>query len=115
VEPVKSKADEKGGKDGKDGSARPERHRWHAVSILPTRTCREAVLLARNKRFLSGEAPRFPLPECRQPGRCECIYRHHEDRRAGPRRSTEKGWQPSPRSDPQGGEKRRSRGRRSTD
>jgi phosphoribosyl 1,2-cyclic phosphodiesterase len=33
-------------------------------------------------RFLSGTAPRFPLPECDCPA-CECSYNHYADRRSG--------------------------------
>jgi len=73
------------------------------------------VLLAKTRRFLSLEAPRFPLPGCSHPARCDCLYRHHEDRRAGPRRSDEKGWQPPGRAEPRPANQRQGRGRRSTD
>lgn len=32
------------------------------------------------KRFLSGDAPRLPLPSCGAPT-CNCRYVHHGDRR----------------------------------
>jgi hypothetical protein len=34
------------------------------------------------KRFLSGAAPRIPLPEC-DVLECKCRFVHHEDRREG--------------------------------
>ena len=92
-----------------------ERNRWHAVSIVPTKTCREALAVPKGKRFLSQEAPRLPLTGCSQSGQCACVYRHHDDRRAGPRRAVEKGWQPSGRQDPRAADQRQGRGRRATD
>jgi hypothetical protein len=71
-------------------SKRKAHHRWHAVAIVaPSRAC-EAALACKGKRFLSSEAPRLPLAQC-DANRCICKYRHFEDRRAGPRRSAEKG------------------------
>jgi hypothetical protein len=34
------------------------------------------------KRFLEREAPTLPVPGCTA-SRCDCIYTHHDDRRAG--------------------------------
>jgi hypothetical protein len=42
-------------------------------------------LYLETKRFLSGEAPPLPLPNCTAP-RCLCCYAHYEDRREGDRR-----------------------------
>lgn len=37
-------------------------------------------------RFLVAQAPRLPLADCDLPDDCECVYRHHADRRARERR-----------------------------
>jgi hypothetical protein len=67
---------------------------WHSVSIVsPVTTC-EAALQCRGKRYLSPEAPRLPLEECSRSEACRCIYRHHTDRRTGPRRASETGRAP---------------------
>jgi len=58
---------------------------WHAVGAVGGASACNAVLLIRGKRFLPAEAPRFPLPECSTPSRCQCTYRHFADRRAAPR------------------------------
>lgn len=72
----------------------------------------EAARTLKGKRFLSAEAPRLPLAKCSAPAECRCVYKKYPDRRAGPRREVEKtGLQ---RALP-GGERRRRRGRRSTD
>lgn len=63
---------------------------WHAVAIKPKGECCEAVQARRSARFLSSEAPRLPLPECNTADTCTCVYKHHADRRAHPRRQDEK-------------------------
>jgi len=71
-----------------------------------------AALALKDVRILSEEAPRLPLAECTMPDDCHCTYRHHDDRRASPRRSRDR----NERSEPwPGGERRRSVGRRATD
>jgi len=65
--------------------------RWHAVAIRPRGGSCEAVQACRSARFLSAEAPRLPLSQCTAPDTCSCVYRHHVDRRANPRRGDEKG------------------------
>jgi hypothetical protein len=87
-------------------------NRWSAVSIVcPSVSCAAAQAL-KGRRFLSAAAPRLPLPDCTLTGSCRCVYRKYEDRRAGPRREAEASGlrrsSPSP-------ERRRTRGRRSTD
>jgi hypothetical protein len=64
---------------------------WHAVSIVTRSSSCEVALLGRTKRFLSLQAPHLPLPDCNHPEACACTYRHHDDRRAGPRRASETG------------------------
>jgi hypothetical protein len=63
---------------------------WHAVAVKPKGQCCEAVQARRSTRFLSCEAPRLPLPECNTSDTCTCVYKHHADRRAQPRRHDEK-------------------------
>jgi hypothetical protein len=65
--------------------------RWHAVVIRPKGQCCEAVQARRTERFLSGDAPRLPLKECSTSDICSCVYKHHADRRAQPRRQDERG------------------------
>jgi hypothetical protein len=75
-------------------AATPRPEPWHAVSIVSRITTCEAALQRRGQRYLSREAPRLPLPECDRSQGCRCVYRHHADRRAGPRRSSESGGPP---------------------
>jgi len=89
---------------------RKSRHRWHAVTLITSGHPCAAVQACKGKRFLSSEAPRLPLPECDAP-RCECRYRHYEDRRNGPRRAEESGA-PAGRATQN---RREKRGRRSVD
>jgi hypothetical protein len=85
---------------------------YHAVSISAgARACSEALKCA-DARFLSAHVPPpLPLPDC-DSERCTCRYKHHDDRRAAPRRENSSGrglqrWQ--------GAERRRSPGRRAGD
>ena len=53
---------------------------FHAVSIkLGPNACEAAQSMA-GKRFLSGAAPRLPLPNCKNL-ECKCRFVHHKDRR----------------------------------
>jgi hypothetical protein len=84
---------------------------YRAVSILPGKNACEAAHRFKGLRFLSRQAPRLPLPTC-DAAQCDCRFRHHADRRAGPRRRNEQGmmqplWQ--------GAERRRAGGRRADD
>jgi len=63
---------------------------WHAVAIKPKGQSCDAVQARRTTRFLSSDAPRLPLPECSTSDTCTCVYKHHADRRAQPRRQDEK-------------------------
>ena len=86
--------------------------RWHAVSVIADGSaCQHAQDLC-DTRFLSLEAPRLPLEGCSDPMRCRCRYRHHPDRRQGPRRAVENFRPPRYWT---GENKRVLRGRRSTD
>jgi hypothetical protein len=93
-------------------STRTPRLRYHCVSVMSGGYGCPAAEALRGVRLLSTDAPLLPLPDCSQPERCRCTYKHFEDRRAGPRRARERGevadkWSAS--------ERRRSVGRRSTD
>jgi hypothetical protein len=91
---------------------RVSRNRWHAVTIAAPANACEAAQACKGKRFLSGDAPWLPLEEC-DAKRCECKYRHYEDRRGDARRQDEKAV-----AQQQGREqsnRRASRGRRATD
>jgi hypothetical protein len=90
---------------------RPAESRFHAVSIIPGEDACAAAYRFTGRRFLSAHAPRLPLPTCDAP-HCTCRYKHHKDRRAGPRRRGEVGMMVAYYS---GAERRRSRGRRATD
>ena len=66
--------------------SKPVTSAFHAVEIIGHgRTCTSARHL-KGKRFLDREAPLLPLQQCNSPD-CRCNYRHHDDRRQGPRRS----------------------------
>src|SRR3984957_20988408 len=77
-----------GASSGKSGSDRPSP--WHAVSIVTTNASCHTARAMRSIRFLSHEAPRLPLPECGAGSSCPCGYKHHDDRRARPRRTEER-------------------------
>ena len=55
---------------------------YHAVSLQFSDSACEAAKALENKRFLSGVAPRIPLPEC-DVQKCKCRFIHHDDRRRG--------------------------------
>ena len=59
---------------------------YHAVSIKLTGNACNAAKAMAGRRFLSGAAPRLPLPDCTML-ECNCRFVHHADRRAGDRRS----------------------------
>lgn len=89
------------------------RHPWHAVEIVPPRASCIAAQAVKGMRFLSAQAPALPLEQCTQPTACRCIYRKHADRREEARRAEDatgiRRWSPPP------SERRKKRGRRSTD
>lgn len=87
-------------------------NRWSAVSIVCTSASCAAAQALKGRRYLSADAPRLPLTDCPLSETCPCVYRKYADRRAGPRREAEDSG--LRRSSPQP-ERRRNRGRRSTD
>jgi hypothetical protein len=100
--------------EGPDGDEphvpRSVRHRWHAVTIAGTADACAAAIACKDKRYLSAEAPRLPLPGC-DAKVCDCRYAHYDDRRRAPRRAQERGAMPK-RVDV---EQRVRKGRRATD
>ena len=56
--------------------------RFHAVSLKFSGDACQAAKDMYGRRFLSGAAPRIPLPEC-DALECRCRFVHHEDRRTG--------------------------------
>ncbi len=86
---------------------------WHAVSVLSgVERCAAATAL-KQKRFLSIEAPRLPLPACTMPVSCQCRYQHHADRRVNMRRDADRGGLPYPWRGPE--LRRNPQGRRDSD
>ena|SRR5580765_5589681 len=88
------------------------RLRYHCVSIIGGLNGCAAVKALALQRVLSADAPRLPLKTCDHPETCKCKFRHHDDRRAGPRRAAEDGRAIRPW---ESGERRRRRGRRDSD
>ena len=63
-----------------------KRSQYHCVAIhAGAGSCKAAKSIA-NKRFLSSEAPTFPLAQC-DAGSCTCRYTHFNDRRSVERRN----------------------------
>lgn len=87
-------------------------NRWSAVSITCTSGSCGAAQALKGRRYLGVDAPRLPLLNCTSPEICPCVYHKHIDRRAGPRRESESGSLRRQSANP---ERRRGRGRRSTD
>jgi hypothetical protein len=56
------------------------KHDYHAVSIRPGIFACKAARDLEGRRFLSGSAPRIPLPGC-DASDCTCRFAHHADRR----------------------------------
>lgn len=54
---------------------------FHAVSIKFDKNACQAAKDLEGRRFLSGAAPRLPLPGC-SGLECRCHFVHHEDRRS---------------------------------
>ena len=64
----------------KRGESRPTSYR--GVEIRCAEEACDAAKAERGKRYLSKDAPNLPLSQCDRRERCDCRYRHHEDRRA---------------------------------
>jgi len=55
---------------------------FHAVSLTYASNACAAARNMEGRRFLSGTAPRIPLPDC-DVLECKCRFAHHQDRRKG--------------------------------
>jgi len=86
--------------------------RYHCVSVVAGPRACTAVRLLEGARLLSADAPHLPLPDCDCPADCGCTFRHHDDRRVGPRRARDSGRLADPWSLT---ERRHPGGRRATD
>lgn len=84
-----------------------------AVTVVPGTPCCHAARALAKERLLADRAPRLPLPDCSQPDVCNCTYEKHDDRRSGKDRRAAGLWQPGLWSE--GGERRKSKGRRTND
>jgi hypothetical protein len=91
----------------------PKLKGWHAVSIDAKPLSCAAALELRKTRYLPKDAPILPLKECSNRAACPCTYKHHEDRRAKPRRAAETGTSSTGKK--RDSERRVSRGRRDED
>ncbi len=88
------------------------RNPFHAVGIdSPRARCCHAARALKGQRFLAGDAPRLPLPDC-DSAACTCRYQHFEDRRMEVRRASDEHRVEHPYA---GAERRGQRGRRLSD
>jgi len=55
--------------------------KFHAVSLKFASNACDAAKNMKGRRFLSGAAPRIPLPNC-DAAECRCRFVHHKDRRS---------------------------------
>ena len=63
---------------------KPKVSRYHCVELkVPYDAC-DAAMKLHGKRFLPADAPSIPLATCNQ--RCECRFKHYDDRRHAQRR-----------------------------
>jgi hypothetical protein len=93
-------------------TTRPPRLRFHAVTVVAgSNSCMQSLEL-KDVRLLSADAPRLPMGSCDRPDDCACRFRHHEDRRVGPRRQAQPDQVTGSRLVP---DRRAGRGRRATD
>lgn len=69
-------------------------HPFHAVSVVPGAQACQAVYVFTGQRFLSRNAPRLPVAGCNSRF-CTCKFKHHKDRRVGPRRRSDFGFGPA--------------------
>ena len=55
---------------------------FHAVSLKYSSDACDTAKAMTGRRFLSGAAPKLPLPGC-DADVCNCGFAHHDDRRSG--------------------------------
>jgi hypothetical protein len=95
-------------------AGRNSKLKYHCVEIVGGPGCCEVARALAGQRLLSDRAPLLPLADCDRPQDCACIYQHHDDRRAGPRRQKPAGQQQEKRLW-HGPDRRVGRGRRESD
>ncbi len=93
-------------------SAASRTNPYQAVAVIACSRACAAAARVQGLRFLARQAPRLPLPECDRPGGCACRFEKHADRRAVAQRSP---YNNSGVVSYGGAERRRLRGRRTTD
>lgn len=91
----------------------PQPTPFHAVAVVAGPGACQTSKSLRNVRFLSAEAPLLPLVSC-DAERCNCKFAHFSDRRRGDRRNAYSA-QSHGYSIQGGEERRRRRGRRTSD
>lgn len=86
---------------------RKREKQFYGVSVDPGLNCCDAVKAIARDRFLQGEAPQLPLPDCDHDD-CRCVMRPEDDRRTSIDRRNDAfsgfGWRPRRREE---GEERR--------
>ena len=88
--------------------------KYPAVTIVTPPKCCEAVSTLKGARILAPSAPKLPMPNCTMPDQCRCRFQKYTDRREDEqgrrfRYGQERGaWYA-------GGQRRKSRGRRTED
>ena len=85
---------------------------FQAVSVIACPQACAAAAKVQGERFLARRAPRLPLPDCSRPTACRCRFEKFADRRRGSQRSPYTNLLVPSFG---GAEKRKNRGRRSTD
>ena len=85
---------------------------YQAVSVIAGPQACAAACQLQGQRFLARQAPRLPHDECDRPQRCACRFAKYPDRRTSQQRSP---YNAAHSIYFAGVEKRRTRGRRSTD
>lgn len=81
---------------------RKRQQHYYGVSVRPGDNCCEAVQAIARNRYLQGEAPSLPLPDCDY-GDCRCVMRPEDDRRTSIDRRNDAfsgyGWHPRRRAE----------------
>ncbi|MGI9342324.1 MAG: hypothetical protein ACR2QV_05705 [Gammaproteobacteria bacterium] len=75
---------------------------FYGVSVQPGLNCCDAVKAIARERYLQGDAPKLPLPDC-DFEECRCIMRPEDDRRTSIDRRHDAfsgfGWRPRRRAE----------------
>jgi hypothetical protein len=81
---------------------RKREKQFYGVSVEPGLNCCDAVKAISRDRYLQGEAPRLPLPDC-DLDECRCVMRPEDDRRTSIDRRNDAfsgfGWRPRRRAE----------------